>query len=151
MRFFTKGGARLKMRDAQISPSRDEEIWYNSGHHNRSGSENGIWKNDVVKDIGNLYLLSKSDNSSLNVHSPEEKVALAGRLDNHPPERCEMCQLTQAKGWPPEVVRQHSDDVLTRLGSFLSGNGSDRMFAGQCAAFQRTTTSKGNRNEKHQM
>ena len=105
-----------------------------------SGSENGIWKNDLVNDIGNLYLLSKSDNSSLNVRSPREKVTLAGRLDNLPPKRREMYRLTLAGDWTPKVMRHHSDEVLKLIGSFLSGNGSDRMFAGQGAPISGDTT-----------
>ena len=115
-----------------------------------SGSENGIWQNDVVNDIGNLYLLSKSDNSSLNVRSPSEKVTLAGRLDNLPPKRRKMYRLTQVKGWTPEVMRHHSDEVLKLIESFLSGNASDRAFAAQGAPISRDTTEGDIKQETEQ-
>ncbi len=93
-------------------------------HHFPQGSENDTWTNEAVNDIGNLYLLAKSDNSALNVRSPKEKVALAGNLDNLPPKRREMYQLTLDSNlgdWTPTVMwDHHSKKVLGLIEAFLN-------------------------------
>ena len=87
-------------------------------HHFPQGSENDDWTKDAINDIGNLYLLAKSDNSSLNVRGPEQKVKLAGKLDNLPPKRREMYQLTLSEGWTPAVMLEHAKVVLHLLEAF---------------------------------
>lgn len=89
-------------------------------HHFPQGSATGEWANGVVDDIGNLYLLSKSDNSSLNVRGPEQKVSLAGPIDTLPPKRREMYRLTLDKGWTPSSMREHSEKVSGLLAAFLA-------------------------------
>jgi hypothetical protein len=90
-------------------------------HHFPQGSatEKNGWADGVVDDIGNLYLLSKSDNSALNVRGPEQKVSLAGDIDRLPPKRREMYRLTRDNGWTPEVMRKHSETVCGLLADFL--------------------------------
>ena len=95
--------------------------YHNSIEHHfpqGSGSENGPWTNEAVNDIGNLYLLSKSDNSALNVRGPDQKAALVGKLDVLPPKRRAMYRMTLADGWTPDVMRRHSDTVLKLLEAF---------------------------------
>lgn len=92
-------------------------------HHFPQGSatNDSGWADGLVDDIGNLYLLSKSDNSSLNVRGPEQKVHLAGNIDTLPPKRREMYQLTQkGEGWTPGVMRHHSEKVRGLLAGFLA-------------------------------
>lgn len=84
-------------------------------HHFPQGSEDDDWTKKAINDIGNLYLLAKSDNSSLNVRGPEQKAKLVGKLDNLPPKRREMYQLTLSEGWTPGVMRRHSNAVLKLL------------------------------------
>lgn len=90
-------------------------------HHFPQGSvsEETAWTNETVNDIGNLYLLSKSDNLSLNVRSPNEKVVRAGDRLDFPPKRREMYRLTKECGWTPMVMRQHSEKVCKLLSAFL--------------------------------
>lgn len=92
-------------------------------HHFPQGSatNDSGWADGLVDDIGNLYLLSKSDNSSLNVRGPEQKVHLVGNIDTLPPKRREMYQLTQkGEGWTPGVMRHHSEKVRGLLAGFLA-------------------------------
>lgn len=89
-------------------------------HFPRGNSNEKDWMNEIVDDIGDLYLLAKSDNSSLDVRSPIDKVnQLAGRVNNLPPKRREMYQLTLSEGWTPDVVRRHADSVLGIVGGVL--------------------------------
>lgn len=87
-------------------------------HHFPRGSG---WGDGNVDDIGNLYLLSQSDNSSLNVRSPNEKVGRAGKREDFPPKRREMYRLTQeGGGWTPKVMQEHSEMVQSLLAGFLT-------------------------------
>lgn len=88
-------------------------------HHFPQGSARDGWADGVVDDIGNLYLLSKSDNSALNVRGPKEKVGLSGNIDTLPPKRREMYRLTLDKGWTPDVMREHSEKVRGLLVGFM--------------------------------
>lgn len=96
-------------------------------HHFPQALENEMWTNDAVNDIGNLYLLSKSDNSSLNDRSPKykvDKVTFAGRQDKLPPKRREMYKLTvsadNTDNWTPDIMRKHSEEVVSLLKTFSS-------------------------------
>ena len=93
-------------------------------HHFPQGSESGEWTKDAVNDIGNLYLLAKSDNSALNVRSPKEKVSITGKTNTLPPKRREMYKLTVSAdnidNWTPGVMRDHSKAVVSLLKVFLS-------------------------------
>ena len=96
-------------------------------HHFPQALENETWTNDAVNDIGNLYLLSKSDNSSLNDRSPKykvDKVTFAGRQNKLPPKRREMYKLTvsadNTDNWTPDIMRKHSEEVVSLLKAFSS-------------------------------
>jgi hypothetical protein len=96
-------------------------------HHFPQALENETWTNDAVNDIGNLYLLSKSDNSSLNDRSPKykvDKVTFAGGQNKLPPKRREMYKLTvsadNTDNWTPNIMRKHSEEVVSLLKAFLS-------------------------------
>lgn len=92
-------------------------------HHFPKGSvtPESEWANGTVNDIGNLYLLSRSDNSSLNVRGPCEKVQLVGSLNRLPPKRREMYRLTcEENDWTPKIMKEHSEFVLKLLRDFAN-------------------------------
>lgn len=86
-----------------------------------SGAEKEDWANGRVNDIGNLCLLSKSENSTLNYRPPKDKFALCkGEWETFPPKRREMYRLTQeGDGWTYEVMKKHSKAVCDLLADFL--------------------------------
>jgi hypothetical protein len=78
------------------------------------------WTKENVNDIGNLYLLAQSDNSSLSVRDPWNKVKLVKERDKLPPKRREMYDLTEKdKTWTPRMMREHSERVRVLLDAFL--------------------------------
>lgn len=92
-------------------------------HHFPDGSatEGSKWANGIVDDIGNLYLLSQSDNSSLNVRSPRDKINQVPNIDVLPPKRREMYRLTRENDdWTPEIMNKHSEFVLKLLQDFTN-------------------------------
>ena len=102
-------------------------------HHFPDGSANDDpkWANGVVNDIGNLYLLSRSDNSSLNVRGPTQKVNQVSNIDTLPPKRRKMYRLTREKNdWTPEIMKPHHDDVVCVLTQFLNTTSSSSSSEG---------------------
>jgi hypothetical protein len=101
-------------------------------HHFPDGSatEGSKWANGISDDIGNLYLLSRSDNSSLNVRSPREKVSQVPNIDVLPPKRREMYLLTRDNDWTPEIMQPHHDKVVRLLTQFLNTTSSSSSSEG---------------------
>ena len=89
--------------------------YYNSVEHHMPQSSEKIEKlsRDIIDNIGNLYLISKSENSSLNDHNELRKIeqALANNTEIAP-KRKRMYALTQREGkWTRDLIEQHAFDV----------------------------------------
>lgn len=90
--------------------------YYNSVEHHMPQSSEKIEKlsREIIDNIGNLYLISKSENSSLNDHNELRKIeqALANNTEIAP-KRKRMYTITQREGkWNKELIEQHATDVL---------------------------------------
>lgn len=82
--------------------------YYNSVEHHRSQS---YGKEDIDSDmIGNLCLISRRKNSSLNDKDPREKIR--GDSDNFQPKRRIMYQITKFENdWNVKQIIEHQKDI----------------------------------------
>lgn len=86
--------------------------YYNSVEHHYPQSYGG--DRAIIDSIGNLCLISKSKNSSLNDKSPTEKAR--GELDGMAPKRKIMYVMTnQKKSWEMDAIDEHGQDVIKLL------------------------------------
>ena len=86
--------------------------YYNSVEHHYPQSYGG--DRAIIDSIGNLCLISKSKNSSLNDKSPTEKAR--GELDGMAPKRKIMYVMTnQKKSWEMDAIVEHGQDVIKLL------------------------------------
>lgn len=82
------------------------------------------WTFEHTHDIGNLYLVSSSENSALSNHSPEEKVnRYSKRHQNFCPKRKWMYEQTINGGWTWKCAKKLSDYVREIVEEFMSANG----------------------------
>ena len=82
------------------------------------------WTFEHTHDIGNLYLVSSSENSALSNHSPEEKVnRYSKKNQNFCPKRKWMYEQTINGGWTWKCAKKLSDYVREIVEDFLSANG----------------------------
>ena len=82
------------------------------------------WTFEHTHDIGNLYLVSSSENSALSNHSPEEKVnRYSKKNQNLCPKRKWMYEQTINGGWTWKCAKNLSDYVREIVEDFLSANG----------------------------
>lgn len=82
------------------------------------------WTFEHTHDIGNLYLVSSSENSALSNHSPEEKVNRYSKKDqNFCPKRKWMYEQTINGGWTWKCAKNLSDYVSEIVEDFLAANG----------------------------
>lgn len=82
------------------------------------------WTFEHTHDIGNLYLVSSSENSALSNHSPEEKVnRYSKKNQNFCPKREWMYKQTINGGWTWKCAKKLSDYVREIVEGFLSANG----------------------------
>ena len=106
-----------------------------------SATPESDWPNGIVNDIGNLYLLSRSDNSSLNVRGPKDKVGKVPNIDILPPKRREMYQLTRKNNdWNPKIMKPHHDNVIRLLTQFLNETSSSSSSVGSQTIIQDRTS-----------
>ena len=88
--------------------------YYNSVEHHLPQSYVNTTKVDVVDNIGNLCLISRRANSSLNDKSPKEKANLD--IKGLQPKRRIMYCITQNDGvWEKEQIEEHRREVLLLL------------------------------------
>ena len=90
--------------------------YYNSvEHHMPQSTENfGKTNRSIIDNIGNLYLLSKRENSSLNDHNEIRKVEQAMESNqNIAPKRKRMYDLTlrSPKEWTESRILEHRADI----------------------------------------
>lgn len=92
-----------------------------SQHHSHSQN---IGK-ECLDYLGNLCLVSRSDNSSMSDHSPEDK-SKRKLSDSLPPKQQIMYQMTSDSGkWEDEEIKQHQNDIkilLSKKDSLISIN-----------------------------
>ena len=93
--------------------------YYNSVEHHLPKDREKYSKIDagVLDSIGNLFLLSRRANSSLNDRDPLTKVDKAGNLSYLPPNRRMIYQKTKTeKGWTVVHIKEHTEDIIKLLG-----------------------------------
>ncbi len=93
-------------------------------HHNPRDEKycTGSWKSKDadVDDIGNLYLVSSSENSSMSNHSPKEKVdRYASQKRAYCPKRWWMYERTKQTGWTWNDAEELSGYVRRLVDEFL--------------------------------
>lgn len=97
-------------------------------HHHAQHDDTSIpWDQAIKDDIGNLYLTSTSENSSMGKHSTREKVRMysnsgKGGSDGFPltPKRHWMYEHTYQE-WSQEEMKILSEHVIRLVSSFLRG------------------------------
>ncbi len=94
-------------------------------HHNPQDQKylDRSWSgNDAnTDDIGNLYLVSSSENSSMSNHSPKEKVDRYAHSDRvYCPKRWWMYERTKRTGWTWDDAKKLSEYVRELVEGFLS-------------------------------
>lgn len=93
--------------------------YYNSVEHHLPQSREYI--NDecdaqILDSIGNLFLLSRRANSSLNDRDPTTKVDKTGSLDKMPPNRKFIYQKTRMNHhWGVEDIKAHTEFIIQLL------------------------------------
>ena len=80
------------------------------------------WEKEELDSIGNLCLMSGSDNSALKNHSPKEKVKWwenNRKESDRTPKQQEMYDLEEKEGWTKKVCADHHQKCEEMLREFL--------------------------------
>lgn len=91
-------------------------------HFYPQNPENGInWENDDLNSIGNLYLVTTSENSWLSNNLPKTKVEMWEKEQKRSkmPKQAVMYATAKGPGWSPGACRQHANRCLELLLEFL--------------------------------
>lgn len=93
--------------------------YYNSVEHHLPQSReyyNEECDAQTLDSIGNLFLLSRRANSSLNDRDPMAKADKAGSLDKMPPNRKFIYQQTRKnRRWSVEDIKEHTEAIIQLL------------------------------------
>ena len=100
--------------------------YFNSVEHHhpqRDDQANEVWKPEDIDDIGNLFLVYSSENSSMSNREPNEKKrryvnAHDGNLPENPKRRW-MYEHTDEAGWKLDDMRKLSKHVRGLMDGFL--------------------------------
>lgn len=97
------------------SPSEFKFTYRNSVEHHLPQSYKNEINENLLDNLGNLCLVSKSSNSKMNNEHPTGKAAKDGKYyrNNLPPKQKRMYEITQTKGkWGNDEIEQHRVEVI---------------------------------------
>jgi len=102
------------------SPSEFKFTYRNSVEHHLPQSFKSEINADLLDNLGNLCLISKSSNSKMNNEHPTGKAARDGKYykENLPPKQKEMYNLTNSNlKWGNKQIQKHSEEVILLIQS----------------------------------